>query len=186
MSLFLNHPEQAYFIRELTRIIDTQINAVRREIDNLIKIGMIIETDEGGDDDAKRPGLKRKYYIVNKQFPLLNEIQSLMSKSHFLMERRLDSEIIENGDVKYLAFLGSFIGKEGPVDLFIVGEIEKEKLAQVVQKAEQHLGFVVNFTCMSEQEYVYRKDIADRFLLSVFNAPKHVAIDKLNIENNAK
>ncbi|MBU2566752.1 hypothetical protein KKG46_04295 [Patescibacteria group bacterium] len=167
-------------------MIDTQINAVRREIDNLIKIGMIIETEEGGDDETKRPGLKRKYYRVNMQFPLINEIQSLMSKSHFLMEQRLDSEILESGDVRYLAFMGSFIGKEGPVDLFIVGEIEKQKLAQIVQRAEQHLGFVVNFTCMPEQEYIYRKDIADRFLLSVFNAPKHVAVDKLSTEKASK
>ena len=41
MKLFLLNPEQIYFIRELTRVIDTQINSVRRELDNLEHCGLI-------------------------------------------------------------------------------------------------------------------------------------------------
>ncbi len=181
MSLFLNNPKQAYFIRELTRLIDTQINAVRREIDNLIKVGMLIETEEEDSGNQKRPGLKRKYYQVNQAFPLLTEIQSLMSKSHFLMERRLDKEIMALGDISYLAFMGSFLGQEAPVDLLIVGSVrDKDELRRVVQKSETALGFDINYTCLTLSDYNYRKDVADKFLVSVMNAPKHVAVDKRN------
>lgn len=179
MSLFLNQPEQAFFIRELTRIIDTQINAVRREIDNLAKIGLIIEIEED-DTEAKRPGLKRKYYKVNPKFPLLSEIKSLLTKSNFLVERRLDRDLVALGQIQYLAFMGSFIGKDAPVDLFIVGDVDKDRLKKVVQTAEKDLGFEVNFTSLTLKEYRYRKDIADRFLTSVMNAQKHVVIDVLD------
>ncbi|MDF1496846.1 MAG: hypothetical protein P1P90_02185 [Patescibacteria group bacterium] len=179
LNLFLTKPDEAYFIRELTREIDTQINAVRREIDNLIKVGLIIEAEDKDDDSAKRPGLKRKYYIVNKGFPLLKEMQSLLGKSHFLMDRKLDKEISALGDITYLAFMGTFLGKTAPVDLFIIGEIaDKDELRRIVQKSETALGFDINYTCLTPAEYSYRQDIADRFLASVLNAEQHVAVDK--------
>jgi len=182
MTLFLNHPDEAFFIRELTRRIGTQINAVRREIDNLAKLGMIIETEESGsaeEGSAKRPGLKRKYYKANRRFPLLAEIQALMSKSNFLMERHLDKEIAALGNVSYLAFMGSFLGKQAPVDLLIVGTVDMDKLKKLMQRTENDLGFEVKFTCLTASEFKYRKDIADRFLTSVMAAPKHTVIDNL-------
>ncbi len=179
LNLFLTKPDEAYFIRELTREIDTQINAVRREIDNLIKVGLIIEAEDKDDDSAKRPGLKRKYYIVNKGFPLLKEMQSLLGKSHFLMDRKLDKEITTLGDITYLAFMGTFLGKTAPVDLFIIGEIaDKDELRRIVQKSETALGFDINYTCLTPSEYSYRQDIADRFLASVLNTEQHIAVDK--------
>jgi len=182
MTLFLNKPEEAYFIRELTRKIDTQINAVRREIENLSRLGLLMEIEEKDNGEAKRPGLKRKYYKVNLQFPLLTEIQSLIIKSHLLMEKSLDREIASIGNVVYLAFLGSFLGKQAPVDLLIVGTVDAERLKKIVQKAEKDFGVEVNFTCLSPQEFAYRREIADRFLESVISSPKCVAIDQLNFE----
>jgi hypothetical protein len=32
---------------------------------------------------------------------------------------------------------------------------------------------------MPPQEYFYRKDVADRFLHTILQAPKHVVLDKL-------
>ncbi|MHB8830877.1 MAG: hypothetical protein ACYC44_02080 [Patescibacteria group bacterium] len=182
MTLFLNKPDEAYFIRELTRKIDTQINAVRREIENLARLGLLAEIEEKDDGQSKRPGLKRKYYQVNRNFPLLSEIQALMTKSHLLLEKALDREIASIGNVVYLAFLGAFLGKKAPVDLFIVGTVDPERLKRIVQKAEKDLGLEINFTSLTAQEFAYRQEIADRFVNSVLTSPKCVAIDLLNLE----
>ena len=45
LRLFLMHPERAFYIRELTRLIDTQINSVRRELQNLQSGGVIRESE---------------------------------------------------------------------------------------------------------------------------------------------
>ena len=37
LTLFLLNPDEEYFIRELTRKLEEQINSVRRELDNLKK-----------------------------------------------------------------------------------------------------------------------------------------------------
>jgi predicted transcriptional regulator len=83
LSLFLRHPDEAIFVRELTRRVGTQINAVRRELANLVRFGLIREVVEEGvsEEGVKRPGLKRKYYKVNKSFSLLPEITSSRSRS---------------------------------------------------------------------------------------------------------
>jgi hypothetical protein len=38
LSVFLLHPEEEYFIRQLTRLLGEQINSIRRELENLRRI----------------------------------------------------------------------------------------------------------------------------------------------------
>ncbi len=181
LTVFLHHPEDVFFVRELTRRIDTQINAVRREIQNLLDLGLISEgvakEDEAG---VKRPGLKRKYYVANRTFPLYQELHALLTKAHILIERKLDDRIRRLGDVKYLAFMGSFLGTPGDIDLFLVGTVDDKELRAFLSGLETELGFEVNYTKMTPQDFAYRKDVADRFLHSILLAPKHIVIDKLD------
>jgi len=186
LTLFLHHPDQAFFVRELTRLIDTQINAVRRELENLVELGLVneVETVEAG---TKHAGLKRKYYKMNLQFPLLGEIRTLITKAHVLMERRLDREIAALGDIQYCALLGAFIGKPGaPVDIFIVGTVDDLATRTLIDRLEKELGFEINFTCMTPQEFRYRKEITDRFLYSILEAPKNIMVNRMDHQDEVR
>lgn len=179
LTLFVHHPTKAFFVRELTRLIDTQINAVRRELENLVELGLVNAADApvGG---TKQAGLKKKYYKMNDSFPLMSEIRMLITKAHVLIERRLDRELESLGDVQYAAIMGVFIGKStSPVDMFLVGSIDQRATRALVQKLEKELGFEINFTCMTAQDFTYRKEITDRFLASILEAPKSVIINKI-------
>ena len=181
LTLFIHHPDEGFFVRELTRRIQTQINAVRREIQNLERIGLIIESEAKPEEGAtKRPGLKRKYYIANKQYPLYQEMHSLLTKAHLFLERKLDERIRKLGDVQYLAFMGSFLGSPGPVDIFLIGEVRENDMKKLVYELERELGHEINYSCMTLSDYTYRKDVADRFLASILLAPKQVMIDLMN------
>jgi hypothetical protein len=181
MTLFLQRENEPIFVREVTRLIDTQINAVRRELANLINFGMIIEVEEIEDQGAKRPGLKRKYYRLNAKFPLLPEVRSLMTKAQLLVEHRIDHVLSTVDTVLYVALMGKFLGEEdSPIDLFIVGSIGNSMLKTVVSAMESSIGKEIGYTVMPLSEYEYRKEIADRFLLNILNAPKSVVIDRMN------
>lgn len=192
LSLFLRYPHDPMFVRELTRKIDTQINAVRRELQNLAKLGLIVEIESNEEADPeelgskKTFGVKRKYYMTNPDFPLLPEITSLIIKSQLMLEKHLDQEIQELGDVRYLAFLGMFIGKpKAPVDIFIVAEpFQTAKLKATVQEMEHDLGTEINFSVMTPDEYFYRKEMTDKFLYAILEAPKNVVVDRLNQRGN--
>lgn len=182
LSLFLRHQDEPLFVREITRRVGTQINAVRRELSNLVKLGLIIEVTEGDDPKGKRqPGLKKKYYKINPSFKLLPEISALVMRAQVLLEGRLDQEILRLGDVRYLAFLGVFLGKsKAPVDLFIVGTVDGNRLKALVAASEKSLGYEINFTVMSPEEFRYRKDMTDKFLYAILESPKNVVVDRLN------
>lgn len=178
ISLFLSAPDEPIYVRELTRRIGTQINAVRRELSNLLKFQFIVEC-RGVSEEAKRPGLKRKYYKLNTVYPLLPEIKALITKAHVLVEHHLDRELEQLGQVKYAALMGRFLGQTAPVDLFLVGSVNAGTLRKLLAKMEKALGQEINYTVISMQEYGYRKDMMDKFLLSVMESPKDVIVDRL-------
>ena len=184
LSLFLRHPNEAIFVRELTRRIDTQINAVRRELANLVRFGLISEVvvaDVESTAGPKRAGLKRKYYQVNHTFSLLPEITSLIVKAQLMLEQQLDQHILKLGDVRYLAFMGLFLSQpQAPVDIFLIGErIDKKAMDKLLVHTEAEFGVEFGYSLMTIEEFHYRKDITDRFLYAILEAPKNVIIDKL-------
>lgn len=181
LSLFLRQPEEPIFVREITRRVGTQINAVRRELSNLLKLGLIVEVAEGESQKgkARQPGLKKKYYKVNSDFRLLKELSALLLRAQALYEGRLDQEIPKLGDVRYLAFLGVFLGEKAPVDVFVVGTLNETQLKKLIGDAERSLGYEINFTVMSLEDFRYRKDMTDKFLYSILEGRKHVVIDRL-------
>lgn len=184
LSLFLRQPNEALFVREITREIGTQINAVRRELANLVRFGLINETivDEEP-SKKKRPGLKRKYYKVNRDFPLLKEVSALVLKAQLLLEHRLDLEIMKLGEVKYLAFLGLFLnGGNAPVDVFIVGDIDRDGLNNLMHETERDLNCEIRYSVMTPEEFRYRKDMTDKFLYAILEGHKNVVIDKLHLK----
>lgn len=56
LHLFLNNPNRAFYVREITRKIDEQINSVRRELANMLSIG-IVQSDNSNN---------RLYYEVTR------------------------------------------------------------------------------------------------------------------------
>src|ERR1700749_454701 len=58
LQLFYSNPNRAFYVREITRKIDEQINSVRRELSNLLSIGIITS-------DATQ---NRLYYEVNQEY----------------------------------------------------------------------------------------------------------------------
>lgn len=58
LHLFLNNPGKAFYVREITRLVDEQINSVRRELANMLEVGII--TSQNTDN--------RLYYEVNQRY----------------------------------------------------------------------------------------------------------------------
>src|SRR5579884_1326028 len=58
LQLFYSNPNRSFYVREITRKIDEQINSVRRELSNLLSIGIITS-------DATQ---NRLYYEVNQTY----------------------------------------------------------------------------------------------------------------------
>jgi len=176
LGLFVHNPEQQFFVRELTRRIDAQLNSVRRELQNLIELGVIREVI----DAAGGKGEKRKFYIVETEFVLFNDLRSLMKKIQLMMKKNLVQEIDEKGKIDLLVLTGRFVDNlTVPVDLLLVGSMQEPILQKLLQAFEKEFGQEVNYTVMTKEEYTYRKQISDRFLYSILNAEHMTMIDRM-------
>src|SRR6266496_2617488 len=58
LHLFLNNPGKSFYVREITRLIDEQINSVRRELANMLQVGII--TSDTADN--------KLYYEINQRY----------------------------------------------------------------------------------------------------------------------
>lgn len=170
LTVFLMNSDGEFFIRELTRMLDEQINSVRRELDNLKKMGLL---------KAKTKN-RKKYYTINEEFPILEELKSIISKATSGVGHIAD-EIKKLGDAKIILFTGQFINRPTEtVDILIVGEVDKDKLS-VYLNNDIRTPRAVNFTVMSEEDYQYRKNCHDRFLTDLIQDTRNlIPVNKLS------
>ena len=133
LQLFLANPGRSFYVRELTRKIDEQINSVRRELANLLGIG-IIKSDSVNN---------KLYYEVNQGYKHFKSLQSIFS----VELPQQDVSPASQGDLlKRLQAVGAFdviiatgalVGQEGSdIDLMLVGSSNKQKLEKLMKTVE--------------------------------------------------
>lgn len=170
LHLFLENPDSAFFVREITRTISERINSVRRELDNLEKFGLILVKAEG----------QKKYYYADKNFVLFAELKSLIGKSRMLAEKLIAAKVKKLDGIKYLALTGQLVGEmDIPTDLLLVGAISAEQLQKFIKELEKSYRLPVRYTHLSTKEYNLRKSMTDKFLYTVINGPKVELINRL-------
>ncbi len=182
LKLFLLNPDTSYYIRQISRHLNLQLNAVRRELENLETLGLLAshqgtEADDEG-EEGKPNKSDRKYYSANKQFILFNEIRDLIIKAQVLCEKEFRTKLQKLGTIKLLLLSGLFINdKQAAVDMLIVGSFNKDKVAKLVKELEEELVNEVNYAVLTEEEFYYRRQVTDVFLYSVLESKKIVVID---------
>ena len=170
ISLFTTGINRPYYVREIARAVDERLNAVRRELGILSKIGMLSSYD------SKR----RKYYVLNQDFILLDELTSIMAKAGPRIEDSLFKNIQKLGDVRYACASGIFTNADNsPTDLLIIGNIDEQKLNIFAKTIEHQIGNEITYTPITLNEYQYRRNFNDIFLRQVFAQPYTVIINKL-------
>ena len=205
LKLFLLHPNEKYYIRQLARDLSLQLNSVRRELDNLETFGILtsnlVDVDNKNEEltsveefltysKAEKQKKKKnnnnksdkKYYQVNTNFVLYEEIRALIVKAQLLYEKDFVEKLQTAGRPKLLILTGLFVNDDNAqVDLLVVGRLNKSKLTKQINNLEKELGLEVNFTIMDLKEFKYRRDITDVFLYEILEGKKLVVIDELSV-----
>ncbi len=187
LRFLLDTPDRAYYVRELTRRLDAQLNSVRRELQNLVSIGIIqevegniLEGEKKGKANASKANDKKKYYRVNKDFPFFQELRGIMKKSSILMNKAFVNALQKSGNIDLLLLTGRFMDeKDVPSDVLLVGSIAQKPLQNAVETFEKQIGREINYTYMPREEFVYRKEVKDRFLSSLIEARGVILINEI-------
>lgn len=178
LYLFYGNPNRSFYVREITRKIDEQINSVRRELSNLLAIGII--TSDSTDN--------KLYYEVNQKFehyePLLSIFggkakPSVAAKGKSSTANQDDIQSV--GNIELALLTGQFTRDESTgIDLLIVGNVNQNKLQKYIIELEAKEGKEIRYTVFSGDDYRYREQIHDRFLDLLKSAKKQLLVDKHN------
>ncbi len=167
LKLFLTNPDTEFYIREISRRTGEPLNAVRRELGYLEKAGLVKSRHAGN----------LKYYCVVKEFPFYSELKKIIYTTvafgDYLKDRFINSEQIE------LAFIYGSVARDeetrkSDVDLFVVGEIDEDKLNELLSQIEKQLGRIIHYTLMSRAEFKKRLENDNPFVKRVMEEKKLV------------
>lgn len=183
LRLFFNNPERSYFVRELSRVIDTQLNAVRRELANLEEFGVIKHVAFGEAKEEEVGTERSKYYQLSSQFFLNEELSALLTKTQLLEERNFIDLIKKRcGNIKTMILTGFFTQADVSTDMLLVGEVKPVPLAKAIRDFEKFLNRPIRYTVMDEKEFLERREIGDKFLYSIFESKHVLGTDELGVK----
>lgn len=169
VKLFLSQPGQMFYVRELTREVKEEINAVRRELGRMQEKGMVKSETRGN----------RLYYTFKDSYPFYNELLGIVTKTTGLGKEVLDNRS-KLGFVKYAfvstRFVRKLSKKPDTVDLFLVGKIILPQVNLIIKDAEKEYGSEVNYSCMTEEEFSYRLQRKDPFVGNILKEPRIMLI----------
>jgi predicted nucleotidyltransferase len=162
LALFLLHPEEEWFVREITRKTGDNINSVRRELANLEELGLL----------ESRPRGNQKYYAVRTDYPLFDELVRIMVKTCGIgdvLREHLEGVPGITRMFLYGSFAGGTFGPGSDVDLFVVGVVDEALLIDAVSAAEDRLGREVNYILFTPEEFEKRIASKDPFVTTVLS-----------------
>lgn len=166
LALFFENTDKSYYVREITRVIEEQINSVRRELTNLSTLGLVkIENYEN-----------KVYYSANMKHPFARPMTEIFARSSAMSYATDDQKVevrrtsIWEEYVRPVANLISALivtnripGQDG-LDLLIIGDNRTHKLTHWAEVVEKRQGKPLNYVIISREDYIYRKSVRDKFL----------------------
>ncbi|HSX15224.1 MAG TPA: winged helix-turn-helix domain-containing protein [Candidatus Saccharimonadales bacterium] len=185
LQLFYSNPNRSFYVREITRKIDEQINSVRRELANLLNVGLITSDTSNN----------KVYYEVNQKYEFFPPLQEIFggggvkvrraapaAKASKAIELPLADETADLkalGNVEIAALMGQFTRDESTgIDVLIVGNVNQNALTKYVTELERQEGKDLRYTVFSLDDFTYRLQIKDRFMSNVQRSKKQILLDK--------
>jgi predicted transcriptional regulator len=180
LQLFYSNPNRSFFVREITRKIDEQINSVRRELSNLLSIGIITSDNTNN----------KLYYEVNQKYEYFEPLQQIFGGG---VKKKVKTDAVkENGDadaglksvghVELAVYTGQFTRDEtSGIDFLVVGDVNPNALQKYVDELEAKENKSIRYILMDLDDFRYRQQIRDRFAVAINNSKKQVLVDIHNL-----
>lgn len=187
LQLFYSNSNRSFFVREITRKIDEQINSVRRELSNLLSIGII--TSETTNN--------KLYYEVNQKYEYFEPLQQIFGggvkkkakktttttgTAGVANDSGIDTDLRAVGHIDLAVYTGQFTRDDSSgVDFLIVGEVNPNALQKYIDELEGKENKSIRYIVMSLSDFQYRQAINDRFAVGIMNAKKQILVDLHNL-----
>lgn len=169
LELFFHNTDGNYYLRDIVRKVDEEVNAVKRELD-ILHEGKVL---------LREKRLNKVFYSLNKNYIFFDEFLRIFTKTSRLATL-ITKNISRLGKVKYAAISTKYSRnipiREDEIYLLFVGVIVVPEAEQIVNDAKAQFGKDINFTVMTEDELIFRKKNNDPFMWRFLQQPKVMVI----------
>lgn len=195
LYLFLNNPNKSFYVREITRLIDEQINSVRRELSNLLNAGVI--TSDTADN--------KLYYQIDQTYEFYMPFRGIFAGEKLAvaggkntkeaLHSAVRSEKNDTWRAKVASIKGVRValaagilvdGSASGIDLLLVGDVVPSKVKAIVGEIEAQEGRELNYSGMTYDEFYYRLSIRDRFVGQILSSKHDVLVDSDKVLESQK
>lgn len=180
LQLFYANPNRSFYVREITRKIDEQINSVRRELANLLNIGIITSDNSNN----------KLYYEVNQKYEFYQPLRTIFGGASAASAAAEAMIPDANGPaqaqsfkplahVSLVLFTGQLTRDErSGIDVLLVGSVSQAQAAKYIAELETQESKELRYVILTEDEFEYRRKIKDRFLSLVLASKSQILVDK--------
>lgn len=170
LTFFLLAPARCFGAKELSKRLHISPKKLSSALADLGKTGHVKSFNKRG----------IKYYILNDRKEDLVLLKKSLAKSKARYQDELLVAVKKIGPVKAAFLSGLFTGNpELPVDLLLVGRVNLNKLQKFLANCKKMLGQEINYSIMSEDEFMQRRHTFDRFIKDIFDYPHLVIVDNI-------
>lgn len=168
LVLFITHPKDEFYIRQIQRLTGENFNNIRRELINLTEVGILKSIPRGN----------LKYFLINQSHPLYNDLKNIIYKTEGM--GNVMRETLKPIKGIKSAFIYGSISKDkerrsSDVDLMIIGDVRVDEVYSRISEAEDKLKREINVDVVSPDEWKRRKQKKDSYVLDILKN-KHIFI----------
>lgn len=149
LKFFLNVQNKAY-LRNLETEFGESSNGIRVELNKFEEAGLLVSSAEGN----------KKIFSANTRHPMFEDIRNILMK-YTGVDKIVEQVIQKLGNVEAVYLVGELArGLDNPIiDLVIVGEIDKNYLLKLTERAEQLIQKKVRFVSFTKNEFESQKEV---------------------------
>ena len=174
LHLFFNNPGKAFYVREITRKIDEQINSVRRELANMLSVG-VIKSDSADN---------KLYYEVDQSYEHYKPLSQIFSDGPITDTTPVPSvhadqaRLNQLGDLRVAILSGSLVRHSASkLDVLLVGTLNKTQVKRYIKELETSEGKELGYTVMPYDDFYYRLSVKDKFIMEIINGKHTLLLD---------
>lgn len=165
LALFFQNISNSYYVRQIEREVDEEVNAVKRELD-ILHEGRVL---------LREKRLNKVYFSLNPNYLYYDEFLRMFTKEAPLAQLLLKN-LSRIGKVKFIAMSMKFPKniplREDEIYVLFVGIIVIPEVELIMEKARKKYDRDINYTVMTEDELDFRKSNNDPFIRKFLQEPK--------------
>lgn len=172
LSLYMEDMNSAYHVRGLVRILDEEINAVRRELLNLESAGILKSKKEGN----------KLVYRLDKNCPILYDLRNMFYKESEIGSKLLEA-IKKIDGVEVVVLTNCFIKKKyennTDVDFLFIGNMKIREFNSVMSELEKSLAREIRYSAITKEDFDFARKKKEPFLMNILESDKIILFGQI-------